>query len=307
MVFFLHLCIISGKRYASYYQKSYPMISFTTIIEIRNWLDLQRYNRKTIGFVPTMGALHEGHLTLLKRSKAENDITVCSIFVNPIQFNNREDLLKYPRTLESDARMLEEIECDVLFAPNASEMYPDNEQVTLDIEFGKLDKVMEGKFRPGHFKGVAIVVKRLFDIVMPTCAYFGKKDFQQLAVIQFMVRALKLPVRIIPCSTVREPDGLAMSSRNMRLTIAERNLAPKIYQILSKVKNKVGKIPVSELIEWAIKKIQEDPELRVEYFEIGDKDTLLPLENWDYKERAVAFTAVFLGDVRLIDNIELFS
>jgi len=283
------------------------MISFTTIIEIRNWLDLQRYNRKTIGFVPTMGALHEGHLTLLKRSKAENDITVCSIFVNPIQFNNREDLLKYPRTLESDARMLEEIECDVLFAPNASEMYPDNEQVTLDIEFGKLDKVMEGKFRPGHFKGVAIVVKRLFDIVMPTCAYFGKKDFQQLAVIQFMVRALKLPVRIIPCSTVREPDGLAMSSRNMRLTIAERNLAPKIYQILSKVKNKVGKIPVSELIEWAIKKIQEDPELRVEYFEIGDKDTLLPLENWDYKERAVAFTAVFLGDVRLIDNIELFS
>lgn len=283
------------------------MISFTTIIEIRNYLNHQRENGKTIGFVPTMGALHEGHLTLVKRSKTENDISVCSIFVNPIQFNNREDLLKYPRTLESDARMLEEIECDVLFAPNLSEMYPDNEQVMLDIEFGMLDKVMEGKFRPGHFKGVAIVVKRLFDIVMPTCAYFGKKDFQQLAVIQFMVRSLQLPVRIIPCSTVRESDGLAMSSRNMRLTIAERNLAPKIYQILSKVKNKVGKIPVNDLKDWAITKIQEDPELRVEYFEIGDKDTLLPLENWDFKDRAVAFTAVFLGDVRLIDNIELFS
>jgi len=280
---------------------------FTTILEMQNYLHNQRVEGKSVGFVPTMGALHQGHLTLVNRSHKENDLTVCSIFVNPIQFNNREDLEKYPRTLNSDAKLLEAHGCDVLFAPEAAEMYPENETPFLDIEFGMLDKVMEGKFRPGHFRGVAIVVKRLFDIVQPSRAYFGKKDFQQLAIINHMVKSLSIPVEIIPCDTVREPDGLAMSSRNMRLTITERNLAPKIYEILLNVKNSVGKIPVPELREWAIKKIEEDPALKVEYFEIGDKDSLMPIERWNHEQQAMAFTAVFLGNVRLIDNIELFS
>jgi pantoate--beta-alanine ligase len=282
------------------------MKQFSTIKETHDYLWSQKDIGKSIGFVPTMGALHKGHLALVNRSKLENDLTLCSIFVNPIQFNNKEDLAKYPRSLASDAKMLDEAGCDILFIPETSEMYPENELVNLDLEFGMLDKVMEGKFRPGHFKGVAIVVKKLFEITLPTRAYFGKKDFQQLAIIRYMLQKLSIPIEIIPCPTVREPDGLAMSSRNMRLTIAERNLAPIIYQILFEVKQKVGKLPVRELKEWAIKRIQKDPALRVEYFEIADKDSLMPLENWNHKEHAVAFTAVFLGGVRLIDNIELF-
>ena len=213
-----------------------------------------------------------------------------------------QDLLKYPRTLSRDSKLLEESGCDLIFAPETTEMYPEGEVDQLDLEFGMLDKIMEGKFRPGHFNGVAIVVKKLFDIVQPTRAYFGKKDFQQLAIIKYMVNALASPVEVVSCKTIREPDGLAMSSRNIRLTIA-----PKIYRILLKVKEKTGKLPVHELKEWATKKIQENPGFRVEYFEIGDKESLMPIENWKYKNRAVAFVAVFLGDVRLIDNIELFS
>ena len=280
---------------------------FTTIAETADYLKTQRANGLTIGFVPTMGALHDGHLTLVKRSKEENNLTVCSIFVNPIQFNNQDDLEKYPRALARDSKLLEEAGCDLIFAPETREMYPEGEAVSLKLEFGALDKVMEGKFRPGHFIGVAIVVKKLFDIVQPTRAYFGKKDFQQLAIIRHMVESLALPVEIVPCETVRESDGLAMSSRNMRLTISERSLAPKIHQILVKVKDKVGKLPVWELKEWAIKKLEENPGFRVEYFEIGDRESLMPVENWNHKHRAIAFVAVFLGEVRLIDNIELFS
>jgi pantoate--beta-alanine ligase len=283
------------------------MKQFTNIRETADFLKSQREKGLTIGFVPTMGALHEGHLTLVKRSKRENDITVCSIFVNPKQFNNPDDLAKYPRTLTKDLQMLEENDCDVVFSPAAAEMYPEGEKHGLHVEFGMLDKVMEGKFRPGHFLGVAVVVKKLFDIMHPSRAYFGKKDFQQLVIIRFMVGSMSLPVEIVPCETIRESDGLAMSSRNTRLTITERNLAPKIYQILLKVREKVGKLPVPELKEWAIKKIEENPGFQVEYFEIGDNESLLPMENWNHKHRAVAFVAVFLGEVRLIDNIELFS
>jgi pantoate--beta-alanine ligase len=283
------------------------MKQFTGIAETADYLKKQRAKGLTIGFVPTMGALHEGHMNLVRRAKRENDLTVCSIFVNPIQFNNKEDLVKYPRTLSRDLSMLEAEICDVVFTPETAEMYPEGGNTSLDIDFGMLDKVMEGKFRPGHFNGVAIVVKKLFDIVQPDHAYFGKKDFQQLAIIKHMVNMLELPVDIIPCETVRESDGLAMSSRNARLTDAERILASKIYEVLAKVKEKAGIIPVRELSHWAIKKIEEHKGMRVEYFEITDKDGLLPLENWIYKDRAVALTTVFLGEVRLIDNIELFS
>lgn len=260
----------------------------------------------SIGFVPTMGALHEGHLELVRKSVKENNVTVCSIFINPIQFNNPNDLEKYPRSIDRDAEMLAKEGCDILFAPSVTEMYPENEMISIDVDFGMLDKIMEGKFRPGHFKGVAIVVKKLFGIIEPSRAYFGKKDYQQLAIIRQLVNTLMLPIDIIPCETVRETDGLAMSSRNIRLTIAERNLAPKIYKVLTEVREKKGKMPVRKLKEWAIKKIQENPEFKVEYFEIAEKNTLMPVETWSHKDQFVALTAVFLGDIRLIDNIELF-
>jgi len=280
---------------------------FKSITETVDYLVTKKEKGMTIGFVPTMGALHDGHLALVKRSKLENDLTVCSIFVNPIQFNNKEDLAKYPRNLALDSKLLEEAGCDLLFAPETTEMYPEGEPVKLDLDFGLLDKVMEGRFRPGHFNGVAIVVKKFFDIVHPTRAYFGKKDFQQLAIINRMVQVLELPVEIIPCETVRESDGLAMSSRNVRLTLAERKLAPIIHQTLLLMKEKSEKLPVDELKAWGTNTVQENPGFRVEYFEIGDKESLMPIENWKNKDRAVAFVAVFLGEVRLIDNIELFS
>ncbi len=283
------------------------MKQFTTISSLTTYLEEPISKGLTIGFVPTMGALHPGHLNLVKRSKLENDLTVCSIFVNPIQFNNASDLAQYPRTLELDLKLLENIRCDVVFTPEGTEMYPEGQENTLDIDFGTLDKVMEGKFRPGHFKGVAIVVEKLLSIVKPSRAYFGKKDYQQLAIIKFMVDKTGMPVKIVPCETIREPDGLAMSSRNVRLTAAERNLAPSIYQALVAVKEQAGQQPIGILKEWAIDKIQENSAMKIEYFEIGDKETLMPVENWDHLDRSVAFIALFLGDVRLIDNIELFS
>jgi len=283
------------------------MKEISTIKEARTWLKACERKKQKVGFVPTMGALHEGHLRLIRQSKQENDITVCSIFVNPIQFNNADDLAKYPRNLAQDARLLSDSGCDMLFCPGTDEMYPQGKTEAPDLEFGLLDKVLEGKFRPGHFKGVVTVVKKLFDIITPDNAYFGKKDYQQLLVITHMTKSLGLPVNIVACETVREADGLAMSSRNMRLTIGERQIARRIFEVLCKVREKGTKTPVWELREWAIKKIQEDSRFSVEYFEIADRETLMPLESWGQKNQAVALTAVYLGDVRLIDNVELFS
>ncbi len=283
------------------------MKEISKIKEAKLWIKPHLKKGLRIGFVPTMGALHEGHLRLIRQSKQENDITVCSIFVNPVQFNNPDDLAKYPRNIVQDARMLKSNGCDMLFSPEVEEMYPDGKTPNNDIEFGMLDKVMEGKFRPGHFKGVVIVVRKLFDILSPSNAYFGKKDYQQLMVITRMKEILGLPVNIIGCETVREDDGLAMSSRNLRLTIGERQVARRIFEVLCKVREKGSKTPVWELKEWANKKIQEDSRFRVEYFEIAERETLMPIENWGQKTQAVALTAVYLGDVRLIDNVELFS
>jgi pantoate--beta-alanine ligase len=283
------------------------MKEISKIKEAKQWLKPHVKKGLKIGFVPTMGALHEGHLRLVRQSKQENDITVCSIFVNPIQFNNPDDLEKYPRNLSLDARMLRNNGCDMLFSPEVEEMYPEGKTPNICIEFGMLDKVMEGKFRPGHFKGVVIVVKKLFDIISPSNAYFGKKDYQQLMVITRMKEFLGLPVNIIGCETVREDDGLAMSSRNLRLTIGERQVARRIFEVLCKVREKGTRTPVWELREWAMKKIQDDSRFRVEYFEIAERETLMPVENWGQKNQAVALTAVYLGDVRLIDNVELFS
>jgi pantoate--beta-alanine ligase len=279
---------------------------FSGIQAIREYLGKERKGGKSIGFVPTMGALHEGHLSLIRRSTVENDLTVCSVFVNPIQFNNKKDLENYPRTLDNDLEILEKTGCDVVFVPGEAEMYPKGEAGPLDFDFGHLDKILEGKFRPGHFKGVAIVVKKLFEIIEPHNAYFGKKDYQQLLVISEMVKKFNMPVRIVPCLTVREPDGLAMSSRNMRLNPVDRKMAPLIFETLSEVKEKAGTLPVNTLKEWAVKKINANPAFDVEYIEIADKSTLLPLESWKTMEKAIVLAAVKLNDIRLIDNIEFF-
>jgi len=282
------------------------MKTCSLISEMVKAMQKERKAGKTIGFIPTMGALHEGHLSLVEESRKANDITVCSIFVNPFQFNNKQDLEKYPRNLNADRSLLLAAGCDYVFIPEDKEIYPDG-MPSLDINFGTLDKVLEGKFRPGHFKGVAIIVKKLFEIISPDNAYFGKKDYQQLLVIRYLVSVFQLPVKIHACPTFREADGLAMSSRNLRLTIGEREMAPLIYQTLCKAKEKAGHLPVKDLRKWAIKKINSNPAFKVEYFEIVDKINLHILESWKEKENALACTAVFLGDVRLIDNIELFS
>jgi pantoate--beta-alanine ligase len=279
---------------------------FSGIQAIYEYLAKERIAGKSIGFVPTMGALHEGHLSLIRRSTVENDLTVCSIFVNPIQFNNKKDLANYPRTLDSDLEILNKNSCDVVFTPEEKEMFPHGETGTIDIDFGYLDKILEGKFRPGHFRGVAIVVKKLFEIIEPHKAYFGKKDYQQFLIISEMVKKLNLAVVIIPCIIIREPDGLAMSSRNMRLTTTERMIAPLIYETLSGVKEKAGTLHMKKLKEWAKQKIGENPAFDVEYIEIADKNTLLPLENWETNEKGMVLAAVKLNDIRLIDNIEFF-
>ena len=274
-----------------------------TIAATQIYLQNAKKQQFTIGFVPTMGALHDGHLALVKQAKAENDIVVVSIFVNPIQFNNKEDLLNYPRNIEKDAELLKTVGCNAIFAPDEKEIYP--EPISTVYDFGLLATVMEGKFRPGHFNGVAVVVKRLFDIVQPDNAYFGKKDYQQLQIIKLLVQQEKIPVNIISYPIVRETDGLAMSSRNMRLTSEERLVAPFIYQTLLKAKEKAGKLSLNDIIEWVLQEIEDNPLLTAEYFEITDATTLSPVTEWENCEHAIGCIAVFLGNVRLIDNIIL--
>jgi pantoate--beta-alanine ligase len=277
---------------------------FTTIPEIDEFIIRFKQDAISIGFVPTMGALHSGHISLIERAKKENDVVGCSIFVNPIQFNKKEDLEKYPRTFEEDVRNLNEVGCDFLFNPSVDEMYPG--PVTEKYDFGFLDTVMEGEHRPGHFNGVAVIVRKLFEIFKPEKAYFGMKDYQQLCVIQAMTEMHGLPVEIIPCPTVRESDGLAMSSRNVRLSAEARKIAPEIYHILSEAQKRYNVMSAADLENWAIQEFGKFHEFDVEYFKISDSKTLQSFKNWSEVESAIACTAVFLGGVRLIDNLIIF-
>ncbi len=276
---------------------------FSSIKETISYLEQQKIAEKSIGFVPTMGALHAGHLALMRRAKKENDLLVVSIFVNPVQFNNADDLKKYPRTPEEDTKKLESVHCDVLFAPNAEEMYP--ETVTKQYDFGRLDKVMEGAFRPGHFNGVAIVVKKLFDIIRPDRSYFGEKDFQQLAIIKKMVAIEKIPVKVVPCPIVRESDGLAMSSRNRLLSTEERKVAPFIYKTLQEARRRRHHLCAHPLKQMIINIFKSNEQFKLEYFDIVNDETLQPIDGWNDKIGTVAFVAVWLGRVRLIDNIRI--
>ncbi len=264
-------------------------------------LDSCRRENKTIGLVPTMGALHQGHLELAKRCVVENDVCVVSIFVNPTQFNDKNDLLKYPRMLEADCDLLGQTGCRFVFAPSVEEMYPKED--TRQFDFGTLDRVMEGRFRPGHFNGVAQIVSKLFDAVKPDRAYFGEKDFQQLAVIREMTKMLGYPIDIIPCPIVREADGLAMSSRNMRLTPGQRKESVKISGALFESKNLKSRMGVKDLKQWVVETVDLSPELETEYFEIVDGNTLESIDSWADSDDPVGCIAVFCGAVRLIDNI----
>ena len=278
------------------------MLIFNTISETQDYLKSQQKAGKSIGFVPTMGALHAGHISLIERSKADNDLTVCSIFVNPTQFNNPEDLKKYPRTLEKDCEMLLPAKCDVVFAPSAEEMYPSLPQ--LRIDFGTLETVMEGKFRSGHFNGVGIVVSKLFNVVKPDKAYFGLKDLQQVAVIRQMVRDLSFDLKVVPCPTLRETDGLAMSSRNTRLSVEARALAPQIYKVLHLAKKKLETgASTKETQELVNQHFSNYPSFSLEYFEVADYDTLKPILAKNETGKTALCIATFLGGVRLIDNI----
>lgn len=271
--------------------------------ELEKELANQRRENKSVGFVPTMGALHSGHLSLVKQCLKDNDICVVSIFVNPTQFNNSDDLEKYPRTLEKDTELLKSISDDIIvFAPSVKEIYPEPD--TRQFDFGRLDKVMEGKFRHGHFNGVAQVVSRLFDIVKPEKAYFGEKDFQQLAIVKALVKQLNLDIQIVPMPIVREDSGLALSSRNQRLTDQQKNTAVNISKILFKSRDEKHKYSVDETLNNVIMAINSFEELEVEYFEIVDGNTLQPIRDWNQSEYIVGCITVFCGDVRLIDNIK---
>ena len=273
----------------------------TTRKDVREKVDQWKNKGKIVGFVPTMGALHKGHLSLVREAREQSDVVVVSIFVNPTQFNNPDDLKTYPRDLDKDVKMLEELKVELIFAPTVKEMYP--EEDTRQFDFGNLDKVMEGKFRPGHFNGVAQVVSKLFDYVNPDKAFFGEKDFQQLAIIRRMVKDLKMPVDVVGCPIVREPDGLAMSSRNMLLEPEMRKNAPVIAETLSESLNFAPGKTVKETIDLVTEKINNTGKLEVEYFEIVDGDTLQAVENWDDSDYIVGCIAVFAGKVRLIDNV----
>ncbi len=271
------------------------------ITDVKQKIGELKKESKTIGFVPTMGALHKGHLSLVEQAVTNNDVTVVSIFVNPTQFNNLNDLKTYPRCEEKDLKSLQLLNPDYVFIPTVEEMYPekDNRQ----FNFGHLDKVMEGKNRPGHFNGVAQVVSKLFNIVTPDNAYFGQKDFQQIAVVKQMVRDLKLNVNIVSCPIIREKDGLAMSSRNLLLSEEQRKNVPKISETLLKSCTFVPSLSVEELKKWVVDEINKNPYLEVEYFEIVDDTQLKTIQSWDENNVKVGCITVQVGDVRLIDNI----
>lgn len=273
-----------------------------TIVELKKELDLCRDNGKTIGLVPTMGALHAGHASLVERSVKENDVTVVSIFVNPTQFNDKNDLMNYPRDLDADCRLLDKVGAAIAFAPEVEEMYPEPD--TRQFSFAPLDEVMEGPFRPGHFNGVAQIVSKLFYAVEPDRAYFGEKDFQQLAIIREMVRQLGLKLEIVGCPIVREEDGLAMSSRNMLLTAEERTRALKISQTLFASLEYAKEHTLQQTKAFVEEAINSTDGFQLEYYQIVDGNTLQPVANWDDSSYIVGCIALFCGKIRLIDNIK---
>lgn len=281
------------------------MLLFNTQNELISHLNSISNKETSVGFVPTMGALHEGHLSLLSEACQHNTIVVVSIFVNPTQFNNAEDLAKYPKTLDKDIEKIKTVSDDIIvFAPSVEDIYR-GEMVSEHFDFDGLENQMEGKFRPGHFNGVGTIVKQLLDIVKPTNAYFGEKDFQQLQIVKKMVEKLKIPVTIVGCPIYRESNGLAMSSRNERLSVAERKEAAIIYKTLSQAQNLFKTKSAEAVCEFVIKTFEKQNRFQLEYFEIADETTLLPCVRKNKTKKYRAFIAVFVNKIRLIDTISL--
>ena len=282
------------------------MILFKKGIDLRSWIDYQHVAISKIGFVPTMGALHEGHLSLIEASKKENTITICSIFVNPAQFNDSKDFEKYPVTIEKDILLLEKAGCDVLFIPSVKEIYPDGIAIKKHYELGYIETVLDGKFRPGHFQGVSMVVQRLLEIVLPDRLYLGQKDYQQCMVITKLIEliGLKEKIEVVICPTLREPNGLAMSSRNMRLSPDEKEKASVIYKSLLMIKEQFRKENPAILKQKA-QQMLEEAGLKPDYIEIIDAKDFSVVEKWETNKKTVALAAVFINEVRLIDNMIL--
>ena len=278
------------------------MLLFKKVSDLKKYISSAKIKGQKVGFVPTMGALHAGHLSLLERATNDCDIVVCSIFVNPTQFNDPKDLEKYPRTEAADIELLNAVSCDVLFLPDVAEIYPPNLDLELNIDFGSLTEVMEGRFRKGHFEGMATVVKRLLDIVEPDFLYMGQKDFQQFSIVQQMIGKFGNKVRLVMGDTVRETDGLAMSSRNTRLSPTLRKMAHFIYEALLKAKEMMLHSGPAEIEKWGMNELSL-PNFKPEYFEIVDGRTLQPVKDFHQHDFVVACVATWLGDVRLIDNI----
>jgi pantoate--beta-alanine ligase len=281
------------------------MLLFETQLALIEHLKVISNSKTTLGFVPTMGALHQGHLSLVETSLQNNDLTIVSIFVNPTQFNNSEDLEKYPRNLESDIAKLHTLTDNVIiYAPSADDIYEGN-TTSKSFYFDGLENQMEGKFRPGHFNGVGTIVKRLFGIVNPTNAYFGEKDFQQLQIIKKLVEKENFLINIVGCPIFREENGLAMSSRNERLSPNERNAAAIIYQTLLEVQHKFSTEPLSEIEQWVNQVFENQPNFRLDYFDIADETTLITCKSKNTDQKYRAFIAVFVNNIRLIDTISL--
>ena len=277
---------------------------FTTRKEIKTHIQTHFSSENSIGFVPTMGALHQGHISLIQKSKDQNDVTVASIFVNPTQFDNPEDLDEYPRTLERDLAMLKEQGCDLVFTPSIEEIYQQNIS-SEEFDFDGLENEMEGQFRTGHFDGVGTIVKALFEIITPTKAYFGEKDFQQLQIIRKMVEKRQLPVNVIGCPIFRESNGLAMSSRNERLSKEQRENASIIYQTLLKTREQFASASLERLNSWVHSQFDNDPLFSLEYFTIADEATLKAASEISPEKSYRAFIAVYADSIRLIDNLAL--
>ncbi len=294
------------------------MIILKSKFETKKIISAFKNQQHSIGFIPTMGALHKGHISLINKAKSECSIVIASIFVNPTQFNNLNDLKNYPRTFEADCIMLEKAGCNVIFAPEIAEMYSEKELELKNlkiedkawtegklVDFGTLEIVMEGAHRPGHFNGVAQIVSKLFRIIEPDKTYFGQKDFQQLAIIRSMVEQLSMPIEIIDCPILREPNGLAMSSRNERLTTEQRKTAALISKTLFQVKNFYTSKSIAELKKFAEQQLNAEPQFKLEYFEIADVNTLKPASEYKANQKLIACVALQLGEIRLIDNILL--
>ncbi|MFC2113962.1 pantoate--beta-alanine ligase [Bacteroidota bacterium] len=276
---------------------------FTDKISLKDFITGVKKNKKTLGFVPTMGALHDGHLSLIQQASNECDIVICSIFVNPTQFNEKEDYDRYPRIPEKDIDLLKNTSCSCIFVPSREEIYEQENYDLIQIDLGELDNILEGKFRPGHFSGVVTVVKKLFDIIEPDKAYFGQKDYQQLLTIRKMAAAFNLPVSIISCPIIREKDGLAMSSRNLLLSDEERKFAPTIYKCLEEAKDKLKIQTIDAVQHWAREELKKSKLVEFEYFEIRDARDLSKIEQLQTGMKIVIVTALRVGKIRLIDNI----